>query len=376
MKILMISSDRNIGVPGSAVGERMKEYGTLVEELHIVLLCDASHGLKETQISKNVWVYPTNSAFKLMRPLGAARLGKKVVYDKKFVRGRSVITAQDPFECGWAALKVKNKWRLPLEVQIHTDPFSPYFSGLLNSLRKIIARKVLSKADSVRVVSQAVGAIVAGKTQAPINVLPIYVERERIEKAQVAFDLHARYGWQFVLLAVARLAPEKNLKYALETLSIIRQKFPDTGLVIVGDGPEEKNLKSQTQQLGLSGFVEFTGWQNELGSFYRTANVFIQTSFFEGYGLALVEAGLSGLPIVTTPVGVAQEFEDEKEIYLVPHNQPEIAAEKIIILIENNQTRENLRLNLKKSLETKLISKEEYLRRLVGNWENSAQKVI
>jgi hypothetical protein len=43
LKVLMISSDRNIFVPGSAVSERMKEYGSLVEELHIIVLCDASH---------------------------------------------------------------------------------------------------------------------------------------------------------------------------------------------------------------------------------------------------------------------------------------------------------------------------------------------
>jgi glycosyltransferase involved in cell wall biosynthesis len=374
MKVLMISSNRNVATPGSLVAERMKEYGSLVEELHIVLLSNASHGLREAQIGKNVWVYPTNSATSFLRPLGAASLGKKLIIEKKFVRGRSVITG-DSIECGWAGMKIKNKWRLPLEVQLHTDPFSPYFSGFQNRVRKYFARQVLRSADSLRVVSHAVAEKLGSFTQAPITVLPIYIDRERIEKANISFDAHARYGWQFVLLSVARLAPEKNLGLALKILSLVRQKFPDTGLVIVGTGPDKSHLMTLVKKLKLEGFVEFAGWQNELGSFYKTSNVFIQTSRFEGYGLALVEAGLSGLPVVTTPVGIAQEFKDGKEIYLVPQDGPEIAAARIIDLMENNQKRENLRFNFKNTLEAKLIPKDEYLKRLIGNWEITAQKV-
>lgn len=375
IKVLMLSSDRQILSPGSAVSERMKEYGALVEELHIILLSDSSHGLKEAQLDKNVWVYPTNSWASFLRPSDAGRLGKKIVFNRKFVRGRSVITA-DSIEGGWAGLKVKRKWRLPLEVQLHTDIFSPLFSGFQNRVRKFLAGTVLSNADSIRCVSRAVAEKAAERGAGDkVFILPIYVERGKIENAQITFDIHARYGWRFALLSVARLTQEKNLELALEALALIRQKFPDTGLVVVGGGPEENRLKNLAKKLGLSGFVEFAGWQNELGSFYKTANVFIQTSYFEGYGLALVEAGLSGLPVVTTPVGVAREFEDGKELYLVPHGHPEIFSARIIELIENNQKRENFRFNLKSALESKLISKEEYLKQLAGNWEKTAQKV-
>jgi glycosyltransferase involved in cell wall biosynthesis len=374
LRVLMLSTDRQIFTPGSRAEERMKEYGSLVEELHIVVLADAAHSLKDTQLSPNTWVYSTNSRVKFLRPIDGARIGKKIILNQKFVRGRSVITAQDPFECGWAALSVKNKWRLPLEVQLHTDPFSPYFKGFLNILRKGIASRVLHNADTVRVVSLAVAKKLAGATHAPVNVLPIYV-KQAIQEAPISFDLHARFGWKFVLLCVARLVPEKNLDLALESLALVKRKYPDTGLVIVGDGPEKKKLKSAVKKLGLNGFVEFPGWQNEMGSFYKTANVFIQTSYFEGYGLAFVEAGLCGLPVITTQVGVAQEFSDGKELYFIPQNAPGVLADKIIELLENNQKRENLKFNLKNSLTEKLISKEEYLKQLVGNWEISARKI-
>lgn len=372
----MISSDRNVLSPGSAVLERIKEYGALVGELHIVLLSDSSHGLADAQISKNVWIYPTNSSVSFLRPLDAARMGKRIVKEKGFVRGASLITTQDPFECGWAGRQVKRKWRLPLEVQLHTDPFSSYFSGFQNSVRKFFARTVLAKADSIRVVSQELKSRILNlKSGADISVLPIYVERERIENARISFDLHARYGWSFILLAISRLTPEKDLGTAIRALALVRKAFPDTGLLIVGAGPEEGGLRSLVRKLELKGFVEFAGWQEDLASFYKTANAFVQTSLFEGYGLSLVEAGLSGLPVVATPVGIARELSDGKDLLMVSPGRADLFAEAIIDLIEHNQKRENLRFNLKRTLESKLLSKVDYMAKMKDNWVQVALKI-
>ena len=375
MKVLMISSDRNIVVSGSTVAERMKEYGNLVEELHIVILSDSAHGLKTAQLSQNVWVYPTNSLFSLIRPIDAARLGKRIVLEKKFARGQSLITAQDPFESGWAALKVKRKWRLPLEIQVHTDPFSPYFGGFQNIVRKSFAGEVLANAESIRVVSQELKNKITPLTKATINILPIYIDKERIEAEHLSFDVHTRYPWHFIILTVGRLTPEKNLPLTLKILSMVREKFPDTGLIIVGSGPEEGRLRELVKKMKLESAVAFVGWQNELASFYRTSNVFVQTSFFEGYGLALVEAGLSGIPVITSPVGIAVELEHGKDAYIYPVDRPDLFAAGIIDLLENNFKRENLKINLKRTLDSKLLSKEEYLKRLGESWQKSSSMI-
>lgn len=371
LKVLMISSDRNILEPESAVSSRMKEYGALVGELHIVLLSDSSHGLKDTQLGKNIRVYPTNSSIHFLRPLDASKIGKKIVFEKTFVRGKSVITA-DSIECGWAGVRIKKKWRIPLEVQLHTDPFSPYFHGFQNTVRKLFIKPILRNVDSVRVMTENLKSKVSQFTSAGITVLPIYVDRKKIEDSPLVFDLHARYSWHFIMLAVTRLAPEKNLELALQTLALVRTKFPDTGLVIVGSGPEEQFLKLKVKSLNLEGAVEFVGWQDDLSSFYKTADAFIQTSLFEGYGLSLVEAGLSGLPVVTTSVGIALELEHNKDAYIYPPGYPELLAQGITDLIENGQKRENLRTNLKHTLERKLLSKADYMARIKENWEKTA----
>ncbi|MES2213798.1 MAG: glycosyltransferase [Patescibacteria group bacterium] len=378
LKVLMISNDRNEAVPGTRAAERMKEYGELVEELHIVLMSDAKHGLKNVQLSKNTWVYPTNSPSRWLRPFGAAKLGKKLVFDKKFVRGGSLITAQDPFECGWAGRSIKNAWRIPLEVQLHTDPFSPYFSGFLNSIRQKIADKVVRSADSIRVVGAPLRDALMQKFSLPeasISVLPIYMDTKKIAEEKAVFDLHARYGWLFIVLMVSRLTPEKNIPLGLEAFARLRKFFPDSGLVIVGSGPEEESLRSKVKELGIKNNVAFAGWQSNLASYYKSANIFLQTSRFEGYGLSLIEAGISGTPVVTTPVGIAQELKNGLEAYICPQNDPEYMFNAMYDLLENNEKRQVLAANLKHKLDTILISKEEYMQRLLAAWIETAEKV-
>jgi glycosyltransferase involved in cell wall biosynthesis len=356
----------------------MKEYGTLVAELHIVLLSDLSHNLTETQISNNVWVYPTGALIKYLRPFAAAKLGKRIVFDKQFVRGQSLITAQDPFECGMAALDIKRRWRLPLEVQLHTDPFSPYFTGFLNDRRKVIARKVLAQTDTLRVVTESLKTRMISEFPSLKDrtaVLPIYVDQTRIKNSQIAFDLHARYGWHVVLLVVARLAPEKNIDLVIEALAEARKGFPDVGLVIVGSGPEEGKLQRLAKSLGVAKNVAFAGWQEHLTSFYKTANVFVQASKYEGYGLSLVEAGVAGLPVITTRVGIAEELANGTDALIVEPTAASIAR-AMLELVNNASNREYLKRNLEKTLEGKLISKEEYMSKLKANWEKTALQAM
>ncbi|MBX4199209.1 glycosyltransferase [Candidatus Parcubacteria bacterium] len=364
MKVLMIGSDRMALTPGSAVSSRLKEYAGLVDELHVVLLSDRGHNLSNTKLSDNLWVYPTNSINKFLRPIDAARIGRGIVCD--------LITAQDPFECGWAGLKVKKALRIPLEVQLHTDPFSERFGGFLNSIRKIIAERVIAEADSLRVVSSAVADKLIKRfnlSAGRVSILPIYVDRARLDTGSVPFDLHERFGWQFVMLTVSRLTKEKNLPLALKVLEKAKLIFPNIGLVIVGSGPEEGHLRSLSKSLGVEKNVAFAGWQEDLTSYYRSANLFLQTSDFEGYGLSLVEAGLAGLPVLTTAVGIANDLENDKDAIICPVGDTECLLRGAHALIEDNAKRETMRMSLRDKLDTTLLTKTEYLGRMASAWQ-------
>jgi glycosyltransferase involved in cell wall biosynthesis len=378
LKILSIGSDKNLFKKDSRVAERIIEYGKLVEELHIVVFTKKSMGFERKQISENVWIYPTNSFNRWVYPFDAAKLGKQIVYENKFVRGSSLITTQDPFESGWAGLKIKKRWRLPLEVQLHTDPFSAQFYGALNLIRKVIANRVIRKADRIRVVNEKLKTQIVDYYNIEndkISVLPIFVDKEKFENGKIEFDLHSKYGWHFVILMVTRLTPEKNIFFALDVLKKVVEKFPSAGLVVLGSGPLEDLLKKYAENIGVTKNVSFEPWQDNLYSYFHTANMYLQTSKFEGYGLSLIEAGVSGLPIVTTNVGFAEELINGKDVYIGNQGDSEYFKDAILDLIENNQARENLKINMKNTLEKKLISKEEYLKQILEGWQKTAKKI-
>ena len=108
------------------------------------------------------------------------------------------------------------------------------------------------------------------------------------------------------LLAVSSLTPVKNNQLMLRAL----QKLPEhVTLNLVGDGPLHESLENLAQKLGLGDRVVFHGWvhHQEMPRVYQQADVFVQTSWHEGEGLAIQEAMAAGLPVVSSRVGIATD---------------------------------------------------------------------
>lgn len=97
-----------------------------------------------------------------------------------------------------------------------------------------------------------------------------------------------------LVLAVARLSSEKNLAMLFGVL----QTLSDAWLVLVGDGPQRKNLEIAAHEAGVLNRVRFVGFRSDVERFYRIADVFVLPSLYEGFGQVLVEAMASGVPCV------------------------------------------------------------------------------
>lgn len=179
-----------------------------------------------------------------------------------------------------------------------------------------MAKKYLPKADKIRVVSAKIkeyaqALLLKRGLNTPIEVKPIAIDEGEIKNSPVVEDLHKKYKqFDLIVLMASRIEKEKNIEMAIIAWTGVVKDFPHAGLVIVGKGSELAKLKHIVVSKKLDKSVIFEDWVDKktLYSYYKTADIFLNTSFYEGYGMTLVEARAAGCPIVSTDVGVASEI--------------------------------------------------------------------
>jgi glycosyltransferase involved in cell wall biosynthesis len=112
------------------------------------------------------------------------------------------------------------------------------------------------------------------------------------------------------VLGVGSLVAVKNWEKWLKVIALAAQSFPKIQAELIGDGPERARLEQMAWQLGLEGKVRFVGnlQRMEVLSKMRQAKVLLHTARFESFGYVFSEAAMNGCRVVSTPVGVAQEF--------------------------------------------------------------------
>lgn len=279
MRVVMLSTDRTILSPTSPAAMRMRAYGALFDSLTVIVA--GTGASQQIELAPNVEVrYPGG----LSKPINALRIlfiARRIPAD--------VLSAQDPFWTGVIGLCAFK----PLQIQVHTDTW-----GVIGT---ILARFTLPRARRIRVVSERIRARVAQVTSRPIDVIPIFVDPVRFSEL---LPKPAEFGPHPRILVVSRLAPEKRVDLAIRAIVHV----PDAHLYIVGDGLLKASLQSLAAAIGVADRTHFIGWRDDVRPYYQHASCFACTSQFEGYGMALVEAVLSGCSVVTTDVGVARDL--------------------------------------------------------------------
>jgi len=405
VKVLMITNDRTVFDGKSDARLRILEYGMLVKELHVIIFNHVKkHGFIELEpdedcieIADNVFLYPTNSGSKLGYIRNAVSICKKIVKDKWLKETiKCLVTVQDPYETIWAGRRIKKKFKIPLHVQIHTDFLSPYFykQSALNGLRVMLAKYVISDADQIRVVSKRIKRSMTKQLniyEDKITILPIFTDILKVSNTSVKTHLHQKYPqFDFIILMASRLVPEKNIGMAIDAFKVVLKQNPKAGLLIVGDGPEKEKLKSkvfQTQAFQMTGVESFklSGgvgpdlskniiFENAVDfdiliSYYKSADLFLLTSNYEGYGRTIVEALAARCPVLMTGVGVAGEYVKNGYNGFIIQPKDRKNLEKTLRIILKNP---NILSNFKENgynMVRGMPTKEEYLEQYKRLWE-------
>lgn len=147
-----------------------------------------------------------------------------------------------------------------------------------------------------------------------------------------------------VVLAVGRLAHEKNFASLIDVWSSIAHKYPDWKLRIVGGGYLAGALEEQIHKLGLESSVELLPFDKNIQSRYLGASIYTMTSVFEGMPMTLIEAQAMGLPIIsyTCPCGPRDVVTHGETGYLVALGDKADFAKHLELLIDDVELRKRM----------------------------------
>jgi len=246
-----------------------------------------------------------------------------------------VIVAQSPLAEGFASMVFKKTLRKELIVEVHGDWEKAFLvkKRRLGSLQKkivpILARISLKSADKIRVISD----FTLEKTQRispnkPYFVFPTFTDIDDFfEEKNTQFD-------NFILF-VGNLQKVKGINILLNAFAKVS---PDFKLVLIGDGPEKENLKSQISNLKIEDRVKFKGELSLAATrdIMKNCWCLVLPSLSEGLGRVLAEAQALSKPVIGSKTGgIPDLIKDGQNGFLFEVGATEELTEKLKILLGN-----------------------------------------
>lgn len=183
-----------------------------------------------------------------------------------------------------------------------------------------------------------------------------------LDRKKIKEELFLANEDSLIIISVAELHERKGLKYLIEAIPSVSAKFPNIKLVIVGEGPERSELEKLVKKFGIENHVILTGRQKEIPKLLKCADIFVLPSRREAFGLVILEAMITGLPVIASETGGIPEIIKNTGILVEPENSAEISI-ALIDLIAHPEKRQKLSTSGEKLVHEKFEAKkmaEEY----------------
>ena len=161
------------------------------------------------------------------------------------------------------------------------------------------------------------------------------------------------------IIQASRFIEKKGLEITLKAFAEFRKKYPNSELILAGEGPLEGQLKDLARTLGVGGSVHYPGFlnQKQLAAAYRSAHLFLHPSQTttsgdqEGVPNSMLEAMASGLPVVATlHGGIPEAVHSGYDGLLVPERDTAALANALFEIAEDSVTYETFSRNAAQSV--------------------------
>lgn len=143
-----------------------------------------------------------------------------------------------------------------------------------------------------------------------------------------------------------RMAADKRVDVLLQCWAKVCARYPSAHLVLIGNGPEEAKLRQLAQTLRLKTNVLFLGKMTRAAIFeagwYAVADVFVSASRIENQSMSMIEAMVSGLPIIAVNMRGVAELVDSRNGIVTTRSSAAALARAVLYALDNPKERERL----------------------------------
>lgn len=159
------------------------------------------------------------------------------------------------------------------------------------------------------------------------------IDKSKILKlASIKCDLKKDNN-KFVIISIGRLEKVKGYHKLCEAINLLKDKYKNIELWLIGDGSERNNIEKYIKNNNLEGYIKLLGFKENPYNYLKQADVFISTSDIEGFSLVVAEALTLGLPVISTNTdGPKEILDNDKYGMLIEKNTEAIynALSKVI----------------------------------------------
>lgn len=325
----------------------MKTWRSLAEYFDCLFVIAQSPDLFfHSAVEKNIRIYLVPNIFGY---LGFIAIAVKVGVYLHWKYGIDCFDASEVVGGGLTVAFLKFLTGKKSVVEIQGEIFSSVYenSGYKKTLLKKIGKFVMKRADRIRVNSNAVFYQVRGQgiDENKIRLVHLRVDLDLFNPLLISEINSGRNGDKIKIGYIGRLVEGKGLEDLLAATAHLSSgggPISDWKLLIFGNGSLEKKLRKISEDLKINDKIKWRGFvsYNKVPEALSQIDIFVYPSWHEGFGRSIMEALAMERAVVATNVGgIPDLIKDGVNGFLVNAHKPEELAEKISMLIKNEELR-------------------------------------
>ncbi len=235
-----------------------------------------------------------------------------------------LVHAQSARWAGAAAARISDRFSIPC---VLTEHFSGFQRGAIFPWRWPLIEEGYRRASGIAAVSTSLKRTLAAHDLAPPSDIEVHPNLAPTSFFTLPPDGRPSPA-PFRFVTIGGLNSRKNVKGLLQAFAQVASETPDVALTIVGDGPKRQELERTSHRLGIADQVSFRGRldRKSVRTALWNAHAFVLSSRHETFGVVLLEAMATGLPVVATASGGPEDLVTEDTGLLVPVDDTDALA--------------------------------------------------